>query len=233
MSYSDFFSSIYAELGVMTMPLTVLSLFMVLLILERSVFLLFHLSTKNKALKTSLYSLSFDDDEQLEHFLKKHREEKSTLFQGICMLIGHRQFEKNLREEAVSLWLQEKRRRFNAGLKILQIIGVLSPLLGLLGTVIGLIEMFKNVALTQGAVLPSHLAGGLGVAMASTAAGLLIAVPAVASSQLFTLWANRKLDKIEYALNHINLHLQGLNLHSPIEKKKAKKDKKVKIEASL
>ncbi|MGL4448835.1 MAG: MotA/TolQ/ExbB proton channel family protein [Plesiomonas sp.] len=212
MSYNEFFIAIQGQLGLMRWPLTLLSLLMVMLIIERLVFFMLNSKTHRRSGHTDLYQLSLEDDAKLDAYLQQHIQDKSALSQGLCMLIGHRQFAKPLREEAVSLWLQEKRRQFMAGLKLLQIIGVLAPLLGLLGTVLGLIEMFKDVASTPGAVTPSQLADGLGLAMATTAAGLLIAVPAIACSQLFNLWANRKLDTIEYLLNHFNLHLIGLSV---------------------
>lgn len=111
------------------------------------------------------------------------------------MLLAHHQFDKSLREDAAGIWLQEQRHQFNSGLRLLTLIGVISPLLGLLGTVLGLIEMFKGVAATTGSITPNVLADGLGVAMYTTAAGLLIAVPAVAGPNCSTcgriaLWLN-------------------------------------------
>ncbi|MEZ8127474.1 MotA/TolQ/ExbB proton channel family protein [Enterovibrio norvegicus] len=208
----QFFSSIHAQLGIMTWPLTLLSALMLMLIFERSIFAALNTKTRSKSLQQEIYTLSLTDDAQLEQYVKAHHQDKATLSQGLCMLISHRQFTKSLREEAVSIWLQKKRRQFTSGLKLLNVIGVLSPLIGLLGTVIGLIEMFKGLSVTQGAISPSELADGLGLAMSTTAAGLLIALPAIAASQLFSLWADRTLAKIEYVLNHFNLHLAGVSV---------------------
>ncbi|KXF83204.1 MotA/TolQ/ExbB proton channel family protein [Enterovibrio coralii] len=207
----QFFSSIHAQLGIMTWPLSILSALMLMLIFERIVFVILNTKTHSKSLQREIYSLSLTNDEQLEGHVEKHKNDKNTLSQGLCMLISHRQFTKSLREEAVSIWLQKKRRQFTAGLKLLNIIGVLSPLIGLLGTVMGLIEMFKGLSATQGGISPAELADGLGLAMATTAAGLLIALPAIAASQVFSLWADRTLAKIEYVLNHFNLHLAGVS----------------------
>ncbi|SKA60095.1 biopolymer transport protein ExbB [Enterovibrio nigricans DSM 22720] len=207
----QFFSSIHAQLGIMTWPLSILSALMLMLIFERIVFVILNTKTHSKALQREIYSLSLTNDEQLEAHVEKHQKDKSTLSQGLCMLISHRQFTKSLREEAVSIWLQKKRRQFTAGLKLLNIIGVLSPLIGLLGTVMGLIEMFEGLSASQGGISPAELSGGLGLAMATTAAGLLIALPALAASQVFSLWADRTLAKIEYVLNHFNLHLAGVS----------------------
>ncbi|WP_281543937.1 MotA/TolQ/ExbB proton channel family protein [Grimontia sp. SpTr1] len=207
----QFFTSIHAQLGIMTWPLTLLSALMLMLIFERIVFVVMNTKTGSKPLQKEIYSLSLTNDKQLETYVERHQQDKSTLSQGICMLINHRHFTKSLREEAVSIWLQKKRRQFTAGLKLLNIIGVLSPLIGLLGTVVGLIEMFKGLSATQGGISPAELADGLGLAMSTTAAGLLIALPAIASSQVFALWADRTLAKIEYVLNHFNLHLAGVS----------------------
>ncbi|MEZ8140418.1 MULTISPECIES: MotA/TolQ/ExbB proton channel family protein [Enterovibrio] len=206
-----FFSSIHAQLGIMTWPLTILSALMLMLIVERLIFVALNTKTHSRSLQKEIYTLSLTNDDELNRYVENHQQEKSTLSQGLCMLISHRQFTKSLREEAVSIWLQKKRRQFTSGLKLLNVIGVLSPLIGLLGTVIGLIEMFKGLSATQGGISPAELADGLGLAMSTTAAGLLIALPAIAASQLFSLWADRTLAKIEYVLNHFNLHLAGVS----------------------
>jgi biopolymer transport protein ExbB len=56
----------------------------------------------------------------------------------------------------------------------------LEPLLGLLGTVIGMIQVFQQVVVTarEGAVDPSQLANGIWQALITTAAGLSVAIPA-------------------------------------------------------
>lgn len=57
-------------------------------------------------------------------------------------------------------------------------IAAVTPLLGLLGTVFGMIEMFLDI-LTVGVGDANRLAGGIGQALISTAAGLCVAIPAV------------------------------------------------------
>lgn len=57
-------------------------------------------------------------------------------------------------------------------------IAAVTPLLGLLGTVFGMITMFSSVS-EHGAGNPQELAGGIGQALISTAAGLTVAIPAL------------------------------------------------------
>lgn len=57
-------------------------------------------------------------------------------------------------------------------------IAMISPLLGLLGTVVGMIMTFEVIT-TQGLGQPTELAGGISTALITTAAGLIVALPAL------------------------------------------------------
>jgi biopolymer transport protein ExbB len=61
----------------------------------------------------------------------------------------------------------------------------LSPLLGLLGTVFGMIEAFMNIEGAGDAVSPAILAGGVWEALLTTAFGLTVAIPSMAAYYLF------------------------------------------------
>ena len=63
-------------------------------------------------------------------------------------------------------------------------IAMISPLLGLLGTVWGLIVVFDQIT-TTGLGQPSDLAGGIAQALITTAAGLVVAIPAVIFHRYF------------------------------------------------
>ena len=68
------------------------------------------------------------------------------------------------------------------GLRLLDLIGTVGPLLGLLGTVLGMIQSFRSLELAEGAANASILAGGIWQALLTTAAGLLVAIPALAGA---------------------------------------------------
>ena len=61
----------------------------------------------------------------------------------------------------------------------INLVGNLAPMLGLLGTVVGMIKAFKTLAVGAGAAASSTLALNISLALSTTAAGLFIAVPAV------------------------------------------------------
>ncbi len=207
--------TITSQLGVMIWPLTALSVIALMIILERLIFLISNSHMLSQSTLKRLYEMEIDNNEKHHRFSERHKEKKNLLSKGIVMLFGHRHFSKPLREEALSIWLINQRQRFFSGLRILNIIGVISPLIGLLGTVLGLITMFNGIAQTTGSITPATLADGLGLAMGTTAAGLLIALPAITFAQIFSLWASRIMASIEYTLNHCNLYLDGITIARP------------------
>jgi len=72
----------------------------------------------------------------------------------------------------------------------LSIIGATSPMLGLLGTVMGMIKAFQTMG-SQGMGKPEVLAGNIGEALITTATGLIIAIPAMA----FYFYFKKRFDK--------------------------------------
>lgn len=66
-----------------------------------------------------------------------------------------------------------------------------APMLGLLGTVIGMIEAFSVLAVTEGAIDPTALAGGIYVALTTTALGLIIALIAF----FIATWLESRIDR--------------------------------------
>jgi len=65
-----------------------------------------------------------------------------------------------------------------AGLRALELIALVAPLLGLLGTVLGMIAAFRALEAGAGAADPAALAGGIWEALLTTAAGMAVAIPA-------------------------------------------------------
>ncbi|MEL6466869.1 MAG: MotA/TolQ/ExbB proton channel family protein [Pseudomonadota bacterium] len=71
-------------------------------------------------------------------------------------------------------------------IRILELVAMVSPLLGLLGTVLGMIQSFQELELAQGAANASVLAGGIWQALLTTAAGLVVAIPAAIGATLLS-----------------------------------------------
>ncbi len=68
--------------------------------------------------------------------------------------------------------------RLESGFRLLDAIAQIAPLLGLFGTVLGMIEAFRSLQEAGSQVDPAVLAGGIWVALTTTAVGLAVAMPA-------------------------------------------------------
>ena len=76
-------------------------------------------------------------------------------------------------------------------LKPLELIANISPLIGLLGTVLGMIEAFRQLEQAGNQVDPSILSGGIWQALLTTAVGLMVAIPAMLAHQ----WLERRVER--------------------------------------
>ncbi len=83
--------------------------------------------------------------------------------------------------ELASIELRRHQQKFYA----LAIVATVAPIVGLLGTVIGMIEAFHVIAYAQGMGNPALLAGGISKALINTAAGLSVALPALGMHHFF------------------------------------------------
>jgi len=95
------------------------------------------------------------------------------------------------------------------GLGILELVAVVAPLLGLLGTVWGMIDVFRAIEV-HGVGNAGALAGGIGTALYTTFAGLLVAIPVrVGHSWLLGIVDGLVMDMEEHALELVDLVARG------------------------
>ncbi len=203
----------FSQLGVMSIPLLGLSTVALALIFERVMTYATQPGMGRKRVRTLLSELQSTGCAGCRNPERAVRlcDDKHCLHQGVGLLLRQADSPKAVREEVAGMWLLKHRQRMHAGLRFLMLIGLLSPMVGLLGTVLGMITMFQGMADNPGPITPAVLAHGLFTAMYSTAYGLVIAIPALAASHGFTLWANRYLFRLEFVLNHVNLMLEGID----------------------
>jgi biopolymer transport protein ExbB len=106
-------------------------------------------------------------------------------------------------EEKLTVHGQEEISGLRKNLRVLEVIATISPLMGLLGTVIGMVKAFNKVAQYKGQVDPSLLAGGIWEALLTTAAGLALAIPVVIMLNYF----ERKVESISFLLGKYGQYL--------------------------
>ncbi|MCB1217284.1 MAG: MotA/TolQ/ExbB proton channel family protein [bacterium] len=109
----------------------------------------------------------------------------------------------DLVELAMEQDLIDAERRLNG----LSVIAQTAPLLGLLGTVTGMIAAFRRIQDLQGQVDPALLAGGIWEALITTAAGMMVAIPALIAYLHFRnrvyRWENYLRSSVTHAIKQL------------------------------
>ncbi len=91
---------------------------------------------------------------------------------------------------------------------VVLVFAAVAPLLGLLGTVTGMIATF-DIITEYGTGDPKLLAGGISIALVTTELGLIVAIPLLLVGNLLSGWANSIKDKMEHsALSIVNIYHQ-------------------------
>jgi len=109
----------------------------------------------------------------------------STLARVIKCMVEHRQqpyaIVSRLAGDLASMELRQHQQKAYA----LAIVATVAPIVGLLGTVLGMIEAFHVIAYSDAMGNPALLAGGISKALVNTAAGLTVALPALGMHHYF------------------------------------------------
>lgn len=105
--------------------------------------------------------------------------------------VMNREISMKSREAEISRVGSAEVRYLESHMRGLEMASSMGPLLGLLGTVIGMIVAFTKLAESGARVDPSQLAGGIGQALICTVGGLCVAVPAMASYYMIDSFIER------------------------------------------
>jgi biopolymer transport protein ExbB len=112
-------------------------------------------------------------------------DDQSTMGRVIACMVEHRQQPyatvSHLAADLASRELRQHQQKAYA----LAIVATVAPIVGLLGTVLGMIEAFHVIAYSEGMGNPALLAGGISKALVNTAAGLTVALPALGMHHYF------------------------------------------------
>lgn len=76
---------------------------------------------------------------------------------------------------------QREVARLHRGTDAIGLIAAIAPMLGLLGTVVGMVGAFETISVTEGTARPGQLAGSISVALITTVQGLIVAIPCTAA----------------------------------------------------
>jgi biopolymer transport protein ExbB len=132
-------------------------------------------------------------------------------------------------EEAMQVALSQQKLLFERNINVLGSMAAVAPLIGLLGTVWGIMRAFQSMAMT-GSAAPSVVAAGVAEALVTTAAGLIIAVPSVL---LFNHFTKRLTTMLTVAENHarsMRIALTEAGANEPVDQPVAARDQVASLE---
>lgn len=122
---------------------------------------------------------------QVEEAVQACRTRPSMLSFVLLHGIAELEFDWKAVEKALEDALAEQAARLFRKVEYLNVLGNLAPMVGLLGTVVGMVIAFQQVASSQGAAGAGELAAGIYQALVTTVAGLIVAIPALAAFAVF------------------------------------------------
>lgn len=151
-------------------------------IIERSLALRWNKVIPSSVQETLESSYSVDSLEDLKIAC---RERPSTLSRLLLTAINHLSWNKGENEDALQTLARREVVQLERGLVVLEVIVGIAPLLGLVGTLHGLITLFSDLGRT-GLGDNAELAKGIAIALNTTLMGLLIAIPSLVTWSYFT-----------------------------------------------
>lgn len=135
--------------------------------------------------------------------LQAHRGPLSSSLAAAIAAVTNPALTREEAHEFARIYASERLEDTKSLLRPLEVISQLAPLTGLLGTVLGMITAFKALQVAGENVSPAALSGGIWEALLTTAAGLVIAIPAIAALHFFERRIERLQAEIESALTRL------------------------------
>jgi biopolymer transport protein ExbB len=106
-------------------------------------------------------------------------------------------------EKALEDATAEQSARLFRKIEYLSVIGNIAPMIGLLGTVTGMIFAFQRVAMTQGSAGAADLAEGIYQALVTTVGGLIVAIPSLGAFAIFRNRVDQLVAEAAYLAQHV------------------------------
>jgi len=121
-----------------------------------------------------------------EHLFRIVQRDGSSLARIVRVALAHLRWPRAENVEAVQTRARHEMVRLEKGLVVLEVIIGIAPLIGLIGTVSGLVHVFASLGVSAGSADPKMIARGISEALNCTVFGLGIAVPALIAFVYFS-----------------------------------------------
>lgn len=167
--------------GIVMIPLMLTSVIGLAVVIERAFFLKRRRILNPELIKIIEKGNTADDVAQS---LEKMQEQDNAFIRIVQTALRNRRASKDEIKEAMIDQGRQEARIMERGLVVLETVAGISPLLGLLGTVLGMIKVFQVIS-EQGLGQTQSLSGGISEALITTVFGLSIAIPALIAYNYF------------------------------------------------
>ena len=198
--------------GWLMLPIIACSVIALAIIAER-----FYTLRDNKVLPANLVAdvWRLASTKQLTEEKVREYQQGSPLGRVVAAGLLNRTKDRDAMKEAIEEVGGQVAHELERYLNALGTIAAITPLLGLLGTVVGMIKVFTNIT-TVGVGNPAQLAGGISQALITTASGLMIAIPAL----IFYRYFRGKVDGLV-----VDMEKESLKLVDVLEKRTSRSSK--------
>ncbi len=196
---------LFRQGGILMYPLALCSIAAVAIILERALNL-----RRRKIIRPEIINVidNIKGSEDLGLAYSICEKNPGPFSRVVLTALEHKDLPKEEIKEAILDTGRQQTRQLERGLPVLETIAAVSPLLGILGTVLGMIQIFQVIT-DYGVGQASALAGGIQVALITTAAGLFVGIPALVAFNYFTNKVDGFVLELEYWAGVLLNKLQG------------------------
>ncbi|MCP4593447.1 MAG: MotA/TolQ/ExbB proton channel family protein [bacterium] len=185
--------------GPMMIPIGLCSLAALAVVVER-VFSLRRGNVIPSGFIDALRSLLEGGEDEREHALAYCRENESPIANIILAGLKHQESSASRRDRHIQEAGEHEVFKLRKYLRMLSVVAALAPVMGLLGTVFGMINAFQTVAVSAEALGKTELlARGIYEALITTAAGLLLAIPVLIAYH----WLTSHIERLVYDMDRV------------------------------
>ncbi|MFH1943749.1 MAG: MotA/TolQ/ExbB proton channel family protein [bacterium] len=195
--------------GIVMIPLLLTSVLGLAVAIERAVFL-----RRRRILRPDVLAVvgSIEKPDDIERVVNDLARRNDPFVNIVRVTLQHRGRRREEIKEAVVDQGRREARSLERGLVILETVAGIAPLLGLLGTVTGMIRVFRVIS-EQGLGQTQSLSGGISEALITTVVGLIIAIPALVAYNYFSHKVEDLVLEIEKYSSQLLNKLDGFQGH--------------------
>ncbi len=186
--------------GPTAIPLMIASIFSLAVIIEKTVF--FARNKQNNKNLIRKVEMMIDEGDTMSAY-NQLKGKKGPNVKLLSTALSNLDEDPERIREALQVTGQNEIRKMEKHLTILDVIAMIAPLLGLLGTVLGIISSFNILGGAAGVGDPAQISAGIASALISTAIGLIIAIPTAIFYSYFSKIVDRRAHQLNQSIVEI------------------------------